>query len=107
MHWGHAVSKNLTHWENLPIALYPDSLGYIFSGSAVVDWKNTSGFGINNQPPLVAIFTYHNMEGEKAGKMISKVRVLLIVTIKDALGQNSQETQLLKIQEHVILETQK
>ena len=68
MHWGHAVSKNLTHWENLPIALYPDTLGYIFSGSAVVDWKNTSGFGIKNQPPLVAIFTYHNMEGEKAGK---------------------------------------
>lgn len=68
MHWGHAISKDLTHWENLPIALYPDSLGYIFSGSAVVDWKNTSGFGINNQPPLVAIFTYHNMEGEKAGR---------------------------------------
>ncbi len=68
MHWGHAISKDLTHWENLPIALYPDSLGYIFSGSAVVDWNNTSGFGKNNQPPLIAIFTYHNMAAEKAGK---------------------------------------
>lgn len=66
MHWGHAVSKDLVSWEHLPIALYPDSLGYIFSGSAVVDWENTSGFGTTENPPMVAIFTYHdpNREGE-------------------------------------------
>ena len=69
MHWGHAVSTDLIHWEHLPIALCPDSLGYIFSGSAVVDWKNTSGLGTLAQPPLVAIFTYHNAEGELAGKI--------------------------------------
>ena len=67
MHWGHAVSEDLVNWEHLPIALYPDSLGYIFSGSAVIDWKNTSGFGINGVPPMIAIYTYHNMEGEKSG----------------------------------------
>lgn len=68
MHWGHAVSKDLVHWENLPIALYPDKLGLIFSGSAVLDKQNTSGFGTKNNPPLVAMFTYHLMEGEKAGR---------------------------------------
>lgn len=67
MHWGHAVSKDLVNWEHLPIALYPDSLGYIFSGSAVIDWKNTSGFGKDGQPPMIAIYTYHDPVGEKAG----------------------------------------
>ncbi len=68
MHWGHAVSTDLTHWEHKPIALYPDENGLIFSGSAVVDTKNTSGFGENGKIPLVAIFTYHSMDGERAGR---------------------------------------
>ena len=68
MHWGHATSKDLIHWEEQPIALYPDSLGCIFSGSAVVDKNNTSGFGKNGKAPLVAIFTHHSFEIEKPGK---------------------------------------
>lgn len=67
MHWGHAVSKDLVYWEQLPIALYPDANGLIFSGSAVVDYKNTSGFGKEGTPAMVAIFTQHSMEGEKGG----------------------------------------
>lgn len=69
MHWGHAVSKDLVHWRQQPIALYPDSLGYIFSGSIVVDSNNTSGFGKKGQTPLVAIFTHHDPTGEKKGSL--------------------------------------
>ncbi|MDB5146409.1 MAG: glycoside hydrolase family 32 protein [Mucilaginibacter sp.] len=67
MHWGHATSPDLIHWKERPIALYPDSLGYIFSGSAVVDSSNTSGFGKKGKIPLVAIFTHHDPKGEKEG----------------------------------------
>ena len=66
MHWGHATSKDLIHWKQQPIALYPDSLGYIFSGSAVVVKNNTSGLGQNGHAPLIAIFTNHDPIGEKA-----------------------------------------
>ncbi len=69
MHWGHAVSKDLVHWKHLPIALYPDSLGYIFSGSVVADKNNASGFQNGNDGPLVAIFTYHDMKKEKVGRI--------------------------------------
>jgi fructan beta-fructosidase len=69
MHWGHSVSRDLIHWKHHPIALYPDSLGYIFSGSAVVDLTNTSGFGTPANPPMIAIFTYHNPDLEKRGSL--------------------------------------
>ncbi len=65
MHWGHAISTDLVHWEELPIALYPDDLGYIFSGSAVIDWNNTSGLQKGDHPPMIAIFTHHDPKGEK------------------------------------------
>jgi fructan beta-fructosidase len=69
MHWGQATSKDLVKWEHQPIALFPDSIGMIFSGSAVVDKYNTSGLGRNGIAPLVAIFTQHDMPGEKAGRV--------------------------------------
>ncbi|HEY0606784.1 MAG TPA: glycoside hydrolase family 32 protein [Herpetosiphonaceae bacterium] len=54
MYWGHAVSRDLVSWEHLPTALAPDELGMIFSGSAVIDWHNTAGFG---PATMVAMFT--------------------------------------------------
>ncbi|MBI1389743.1 MAG: 2,6-beta-D-fructofuranosidase [bacterium] len=58
MHWGHAVSPDLIHWKELPIALYPRQYNdWCFSGSAVIDEKNTSEFGQGGEPPLIAAYT--------------------------------------------------
>jgi fructan beta-fructosidase len=67
MHWGHATSNDMVQWKQQPIALYPDSLGYIFSGSAVVDSNNTTGLGRDGIVPLIAIFTHHDPKGREAG----------------------------------------
>lgn len=56
-HWGHAVSRDLLRWTELPAALHPDADGMMFSGSGVVDLNNTSGFQTGAEPPLVLIYT--------------------------------------------------
>ena len=69
MHWGHATSKDMITWEEQEIALFPDEKGYIFSGSAVVDHDNTSGFGDGTTPPVIAMFTYHDPKGADEGRI--------------------------------------
>jgi len=62
MHWGHAVSKDLIHWEELPDALFPDHIGTMFSGSTVIDYNNTAGFNKGGAPAMVAIYTADSPE---------------------------------------------
>lgn len=56
-HWGHAVSPDLVHWTELPTALHPDKIGSMYSGSAIIDYDNTSGFGSKKNPPMVVAYT--------------------------------------------------
>lgn len=63
MHWGHARSRDLLVWEHQPIALYPDELGMIFSGSMVYDRLNSSEYGKYGKNPMVAIYTSHGDRG--------------------------------------------
>lgn len=62
MHWGHAVSGDLINWKELPDALYPDRLGTMFSGSAVIDQNNSSGFQTGNEKVMVAVYTANSPE---------------------------------------------
>lgn len=68
MHWGHATSQDLVHWQEQPVALAPDEHGMIFSGSAVVDVNNTAGLAPAGASPLVAIFTHSSTALEAQGQ---------------------------------------
>lgn len=75
MSWGHATSTDLINWKNLPVAIpeivTADTTTFIYSGSAVVDKDNTSGFGLNGKPPIVAIFTADQPKQHKESQYIA------------------------------------
>jgi fructan beta-fructosidase len=57
MTWGHAVSKDLVHWKNLPDALHPDAMGTMFSGTAIVDKNDIAGFKTGDEDPIILFYT--------------------------------------------------
>lgn len=75
MHWGHAVSRNLVEWEQRPLALFaaPETIGYMFSGCAVVDTHNTCGLAAAGETALVAIYTNCTKEGVQAQSLAYSV----------------------------------
>ena len=104
MHWGHAVSKDLVHWEELGIALYPDDFGDMWSGCAVVDHNNTSGFQTGEDPPLVAIYsaykrlgygdshqTNHLAYSNDNGRTLTKYDGNPVLDSKAQWGQNTRD----------------
>ena len=66
MSWGHAVSKDLVHWEELGVAIPHASQYGVFSGSAVIDTKNTSGLGSPDNPAMVAVWTRADVGGNQS-----------------------------------------
>ncbi|HEU4680003.1 MAG TPA: glycoside hydrolase family 32 protein, partial [Terrimicrobiaceae bacterium] len=69
MSWGHAVSEDLVHWQHLPVALPEQGDVRIYSGSAVIDHANTTGFGDNQRPVMVAIYTGHREESKQSKRV--------------------------------------
>ncbi len=58
MHWGHSVSRDLVHWQHLSPAISRDPMGHIFSGSTIVDTRNSAGF---DKDAIIAFYTSHSM----------------------------------------------
>lgn len=90
MHWGHAVSKDLIHWTELPDALYPDHLGTMFSGSAVIDYDNTAGFNKGKTPAMVAAFTAASSDRQVQGIAYSLDKGTYLHEVRQESGDQLQ-----------------
>jgi fructan beta-fructosidase len=71
MSWGHAVSRDLTTWEELPVALEHTPTEAVFSGSVVVDRANTSGLGSSDTTAMVAVYTSHGLLTGHQGQSVA------------------------------------
>jgi beta-fructofuranosidase/levanase len=104
MSWGHAVSPDMVHWKHLPLALAEEDGVMIFSGSAVIDWKNSSGFGKNGKPPMVAIYTGYrttdNLQFQCIAYSSDKGRTWTKYSGNPVININSKEFRDPKVQWH-------
>jgi sucrose-6-phosphate hydrolase SacC (GH32 family) len=104
MSWAHAVSPDMVHWKHLPLALAEEDGVMIFSGSAVVDWKNSSGFGKDGRPPLVAIYTGYRASDKLQFQCIAfsndKGRTWTKYSGNPVINLNSKEFRDPKVQWH-------
>ena len=72
MHWGHAVSTDLIHWSEMDTALFPDKFGTMYSGSAIVDHDNVSGFGVDGKPAICLFYTSCGDYSNGGNSLLSK-----------------------------------
>jgi sucrose-6-phosphate hydrolase SacC (GH32 family) len=104
MSWGHAVSPDMLHWKHLPLALVEEDGVMIFSGSAVIDWNNSSGFGKDGQPPMVAIYTGYrtndNLQFQCIAYSNDKGRTWTKYAGNPVINLNSKEFRDPKVQWH-------
>ncbi len=68
MHWGHAVSKNLLDWTDMPLALFPDTLGAMWSGSAIPDDRNLLELKDSEKTPILLFYTAAACDSNLASK---------------------------------------
>lgn len=74
VYWGHAISNDLVHWTEFPVALSPNSLGNMFSGSAVLDTKNSTGLQTGSITPMILIFTQATTTKQQQSMAVSNDR---------------------------------
>lgn len=91
MHWGHAVSDDLIHWEEKDIALYPDELGAMYSGSAVEDVKVVSGISNGKNAPMLMYYTAAAALLQEC-QAVSAIHSVLRIALTEKLLQSMKAT---------------
>jgi hypothetical protein len=108
MSWGHATSTDLTHWEQQPVAFlargYPSNVTEMyFTGSAVADVNNTSGFGSDGTAPLVAMYTsYVSLSDEAHFILIFKRLILYLVSLRPDSAKRKAHSSIATIAVHCL-----
>ena len=98
MHWGHAVSEDLLHWEEKDIALFPDNMGMMYSGSAIEDVHNVTGLQNGDVPPMLLFYT---AAGDRSLLSHGKGRTQCLAFSNDG-GKSFQKYENNPVIDHVI-----